>query len=292
MSRFSLFLQQFRRHRNAILVALCGLVMSLGATTLSEGIGQAYLLSRAPFSVQPEKQFAVPDTPKKSAPITPHPTPASYTVYPFSSTPNWGAMRSPAEWERTYGEIPISEWVPLPTYDRAVLTTPLESLLKPLTPANIEKITTKLTYSTRFFGKYNLDSDEFMGSHAGIDIKMPAGTPIATIAGGTVEQVGREPVLGIRVIIKHEIDHAIYYSIYGHLQETVVEAGDTVEPGVIIGTVGMTGSTSAPHLHLQIDKDTGDVPHVPYRPRRTVSRAEAQQFTVHPLTFIEEHLAH
>ena len=212
------------------------------------------------------------------------------TVNVVSKVPNWGAMRTPAEWNRTYDELTREDFVPLPAYRMSLLTVPMTSLTSPITDDTIPEITRKLVYSTRYFGAYDLDAGEFTADHPGVDIKLARGTPVGSIAGGRVASVSTNAALGLHVIIEHHIDGQAYYSIYGHFDSVSVSAGQTVVPGQTIGKVGMTGNTSAPHVHLQIDRgQAGDTAHVPYYPPSLPSPAEAALHVANPMVFIAAH---
>lgn len=213
-----------------------------------------------------------------------------HTEFPVSDVPDWGTMRSPAEWDRPFGQIPASEFVPLPPYDLSTLQIPLSSLANPIRPAFIPAITAKLTYSTRYYGAYDLDVGEFSGLHPGIDLKLAFGTPVGAVAGGRVSLVQKkDDGLGLYVIVEHRLASGErIFSIYGHLDTAWVQEGEDVRPGQIIGTVGLSGRTTAPHLHLQIDRDDGSVPHQPYWPTRIPSPAEAARHTLHPIDFIRQ----
>ncbi len=203
--------------------------------------------------------------------------------------PNWGAMRTPDEWNRTYSELTEADFVSIPRYDMSVLTTPMESLTKPLRDENIPKITAKLFYSTRFFGSYDLDSGEFTWTHAGVDLKLARGTPIGAIGGGRVTSVTTTQMLGLHVIVEHRLANGeTYYSIYGHFDRAAVQAGEDIVPGQTLGYVGMTGNTSAPHLHLQIDHGKPGENHQPYYTTVAPSAAEAAKYVVHPISFISK----
>ncbi|HVW67313.1 MAG TPA: M23 family metallopeptidase [Candidatus Peribacteraceae bacterium] len=211
------------------------------------------------------------------------------TVWPIGKVPNWGAMRTPSEWDRTYKQMQPGDFVGIPAYNMSVLTTPMDQLSNDLTPANIAKITAKLFYSTRYFGAYDLDAGEFSGTHPAVDLKLARGTPVGAIAGGKVIGVVRDDGgLGLHVLIEHHLpDGKKFISIYGHLDSAAVREGDTVTPGQYIGNVGMTGNTTAPHLHLQVDIDDGTNPHQVYAPLTIPSPAEASKHTVNPITFIQ-----
>ncbi len=212
-------------------------------------------------------------------------------VQPVSVVPNWGAMRTPEEWNRSFRELQPDDFVPVPSYEPAALITPIESLIHPfITAANIPLITAKLYYSTRFMGRYDLDAGEYSGGHMGVDLKLAAGTPFGAIGGGRVAGIETSNRLGLHVTIEHRIpDEGTFYSIYGHMGSVSVQEGETVTPGQTIGTVGMTGETTGPHIHLQVDIGHGETVHEPYFPGIRVSLEEALRWTVNPMTFIQDH---
>lgn len=179
------------------------------------------------------------------------------------------------------------DFVKIPRYDMSVLTTPMESLSKPWREENIPAITSKLFYSTRYFGAYDLDAGEYSGTHVGVDLKVARGAPVGAIGGGRVNGVYTTQNLGLHVVIEHRLRKGeTYYSIYGHFDTAAVSAGDDVVPGQTVGYVGMTGNTTAPHLHLQVDRGQPGEKHVPVPPG---SSADVGSRVVHPLTFISQH---
>ncbi len=85
--------------------------------------------------------------------------------------------------------------------------------------------------------------------HEGIDLAAPAGTEVYATGKGVVVHSERVPGYGNMI----EIDHGYHYvSRYAHLGELLVTPGDTVERGALIGKVGSTGKSSAPHLHYEV----------------------------------------
>ena len=216
--------------------------------------------------------------------------PFGHARSPVARVPNWGDMRTPDEWNRNYKQMSDGDFVSVPSYNLKTLTTPMSELLADR-ETNIAAITAKLYYSTRYFGTYNLDAGEFSGSHPGIDLKLAMGTPVGAIGGGRVLSVNSDQNLGLHVIIEHRIPfEGTFYSIYGHLGRVSVEEGDDVASGTIIGTVGMTGKTTAPHVHLQVDRGAKGA-HTRYWPQTPPSRSEARQNTVNPIHFISRHSA-
>jgi murein DD-endopeptidase MepM/ murein hydrolase activator NlpD len=85
--------------------------------------------------------------------------------------------------------------------------------------------------------------------HAGIDIGANRGTPVQAPAAGTVFFAGTAPEYGTTVIIDHGQD---IKSLYGHLSQVSVKAGQKVERGTLIAYTGNTGRSSGPHLHYEI----------------------------------------
>lgn len=214
-----------------------------------------------------------------------------HTSFPVSKVPNWGTMRTPDEWNRSYKEMTEADFISVPRYDLTVLTTPMDALTTPLRDENIPKITAKLFYSTRFFGSYNLDAGEFTGTHPALDLKLARGTPIGAIAGGRVSTIEKNQMYGLHVVIEHRLKSGeVFFSLYGHFDATFVNAGDTIVPGKTIGIVGMTGNTTASHLHLQIDHGiAGEAHHIPYLPSSIPSTAEAGAHVVNPINFIGQY---
>lgn len=85
--------------------------------------------------------------------------------------------------------------------------------------------------------------------HYGEDIAAPAGTPVAATNVGRVLVADFYPIKGGLVVIDHG---ASVYSVYMHQSKLLVEVGDMVARGQIIGEVGTTGLSSGPHLHWEM----------------------------------------
>lgn len=86
--------------------------------------------------------------------------------------------------------------------------------------------------------------------HKGIDFRADEGTPVYAAADGTVIQpVDADTGDGKNVIINHYTDTNTFYA---HLSEVVVNEGDKVRRGDLIGYIGSTGSSTGPHLHFEL----------------------------------------
>jgi murein DD-endopeptidase MepM/ murein hydrolase activator NlpD len=84
--------------------------------------------------------------------------------------------------------------------------------------------------------------------HSGLDIAMPTGTSFVAPADGVVVLAAKSPFTleGHLLMIDHGMG---LNSAFLHCSELLVEEGQTVRQGQIIGKVGATGRTSGPHLH-------------------------------------------
>ncbi|HYW96692.1 MAG TPA: M23 family metallopeptidase [Bacteroidales bacterium] len=86
--------------------------------------------------------------------------------------------------------------------------------------------------------------------HEGIDLTAPRGTRVYATADGTVIQAA---LTGGGYGNKIMIDHGFgYETLYGHLYKILVEPGQKVKRGDVIGLVGSTGLSAAPHLHYEV----------------------------------------
>lgn len=89
-------------------------------------------------------------------------------------------------------------------------------------------------------------------SHPGIDIAVPAGTPVRASGGGTVAAAGYDADYGLFVLLRHPSG---YETMYGHASRLLVVEGDDVQSGQVIALSGNSGRSTAPHLHFEIRRD-------------------------------------
>jgi Membrane proteins related to metalloendopeptidases len=104
------------------------------------------------------------------------------------------------------------------------------------------------------------DGDEY---HYGIDIVVAENEYIYASDGGYVDYSNESPSYGNMVRVLHKNGMSTYYA---HMVERLVEAGENVYPGQIIGKVGMTGVATAPHLHFEIREGMMPVDPLKYLP--------------------------
>ncbi len=217
------------------------------------------------------------------------------TVPPIATIPDyarWAKLGGDVR-AHTYREVPSDYLIPLPSYQGP------------------EK-SDSTVYMVDQLGTYATGRGE--GSHPGVDISVPDGTPIVSIANGIVYRAGNDAGgYGNFVVVKHprvpdpeqQGKTTTLYSVYAHLQSVLVEDGELVQKGQQLGASGHTGFASGPHLHFQIDRD--EAPWHPYWPftgaeaRQAglsmskavdagLNRERGLQYTVHPMLYVQGHM--
>ena len=89
--------------------------------------------------------------------------------------------------------------------------------------------------------------------HYGVDFSAPQGTPIYATGNGTVKKTKKSRRgFGNHIVIDHGYG---YESLYAHMQKYTVRRGQKVKRGDLIGYVGNSGKSTAPHLHYEVHKD-------------------------------------
>ena len=110
---------------------------------------------------------------------------------------------------------------------------------------------------TRMASGYGWRSDPFTKArkmHWGMDFTAPKGTPIYASGDGKITRADNNSSgYGKHIRIDHDYG---YLSLYAHLSKYNVKKGQKVKRGDLIGFVGSTGRSEAPHLHYEVFKDT------------------------------------
>jgi murein DD-endopeptidase MepM/ murein hydrolase activator NlpD len=100
--------------------------------------------------------------------------------------------------------------------------------------------------------------------HAAIDIVVDTGTPVVAIAAGVVEFAGWNGYgYGYLVVINHADGVS---TLYAHHDSLIVETGQEVTQGEVIGYSGSTGNSTMPHVHLEFRLNLGSVSPCSYLP--------------------------
>lgn len=137
---------------------------------------------------------------------------------------------------------PVGGQVPVETVDIATLTP------------NAIKVITETTFRIPV-AEDNGFSQGFRNQHPGVDIRAKRGTSILAAATGKVVEIERKRFgYGNKVVVEHA---GQLQTLYAHLDTINVNVGDSVTKETVLGTVGMTGWTTGPHLHFEVRNDSG-----------------------------------
>ncbi|MEU4158866.1 M23 family metallopeptidase [Actinoplanes sp. NPDC026670] len=104
--------------------------------------------------------------------------------------------------------------------------------------------------------------------HAGIDLAAPDGTPYKAVHGGTVTAAGYSGGYGYMITIRQDDGTEM---IYAHSRRVLVNKGDVVKAGQVIGEVGNTGYSYGTHLHLEVHVNGTPVDPITYLEQHGVS---------------------
>lgn len=109
--------------------------------------------------------------------------------------------------------------------------------------------------------------------HSGIDIAAPLGSPVRAARAGTVKETRFESGYGNLVVVEHAAGLETWYA---HLDTIRVEAGDAVQAGATLATVGNTGRTTGPHLHFEVRQEGRPIDPTPWLPEGSHARAHRE----------------
>ncbi|MFQ5888541.1 MAG: M23 family metallopeptidase [Gemmatimonadota bacterium] len=99
------------------------------------------------------------------------------------------------------------------------------------------------------YGQRRVFNGELRSRHMGVDLAGRAGDPVRAAARGRVALADHLYFAGGAVYLDHGVG---LYTGYFHLSRILVQEGDLVEAGDVIGEVGATGRVTAPHLHWSL----------------------------------------
>lgn len=93
------------------------------------------------------------------------------------------------------------------------------------------------------------------GTHLGVDLAAADGTPIFSVADGTVVAAGPAPGFGNWIVVDSvDVNSRPFSAVYGHEWDSgiLVHTGDVVHAGQQVAVIGSAGQSSGPHLHFEI----------------------------------------
>lgn len=201
------------------------------------------------------------------------PAPFDGTVFPIKQVPHWSIWKGNNK-TTNFNDIAKADLMDLPKYDVQNLA------IRDADPA--KQTDAQLTYPVVYMGNYENDHQEGAGSHLAIDIRVPVGTPVYSVANAKVVTVKRQTGgNGYYVVLEHRnvpdfpdaSKVTTFYSSYLHMSAIFVEQGQLISKDHLIGLSGNTGTSTTPHLHFQIDRDTA--PYHPFWPYTTLQASQA-----------------
>ncbi|MGF1478831.1 MAG: peptidoglycan DD-metalloendopeptidase family protein [Cyanophyceae cyanobacterium] len=172
--------------------------------------------------------------------LTPQPAPAATGGLP--AAPAAIASRVSQQGISSSGVTPAAATVP-PQYHRATVQLPDNGDTALLFPLSIPA-----TVSSAFGWRVHpIAGTQRM--HTGTDLAAPMGTPVLAAYSGEVAVADSLGGYGLTVVLRHEA--GTQESRYAHLSKILVNLGDWVDQGTVIGLVGNTGYSTGPHLHFE-----------------------------------------
>lgn len=127
-----------------------------------------------------------------------------------------------------------------------------QAAIPPPRPGGADALTALVAGRGRISSDYGPRTDPIDGRasfHGGVDIAAPSGAPIHTPLQGIVTFAGTRGGHGNVVEVEHENGVRTRYS---HAERLLVRPGDSVERGQAIATVGSTGRSTGPHVHVEL----------------------------------------
>lgn len=104
-------------------------------------------------------------------------------------------------------------------------------------------------------GRFGASSGLWSSTHTGLDFAVAQGTAIRAITDAVVVSTAYDGSYGLKTVLRTDDGTELWFC---HQDSATVAAGEHVVAGQEIGSVGMTGNTTGPHLHLEVRPGGGD----------------------------------
>ena len=176
---------------------------------------------------------------------------ATSTVIIPTSTPTFITPQVTVTSEATVTLIPTSTPIPCDPLTSDYCITDYNFLFqRPILPPDNDSIDMSYAYASTQNGRRD--------PHHGVEFQNEFGTPVYAAGDGEVVFADTDKVTlfsqwsnfyGNLIVIKHEND---FYTLYAHLSAILVNVGDIVQAGDLIGQVGQTGGATGSHLHFEV----------------------------------------
>lgn len=155
---------------------------------------------------------------------------------------------APADWERALYRYNPADWYPPLVMGWAERYGYGALVVWPVDDGRISQAFGPTSFSLEPAGCF--EGKCYPHFHDGIDIAARLGTPVRATAAGRVTIAGQMSDGAVVVEIEHSPG---VFSRYGHLEPgPAVRVGESVSAGEFVGSIGLTGNTTGPHLHFEI----------------------------------------
>ena len=134
-------------------------------------------------------------------------------------------------------------------YDMALKKEEKLASIPSIKPIRIDKLKRKLSHLSGYGIRIH-PVHKVKKFHKGIDFTAPRGTEIQATGNGVVTRVeNKKRGYGKNITIEHGFG---YQTLYAHMETISINKGDIVVKGQSLGTVGSSGTSTAPHLHYEV----------------------------------------
>lgn len=167
--------------------------------------------------------------------------PNIFSVMPFTSDFNhdWYAMDVQGAYPAILAQKHSAKWPnPYPT----------GASVPPPNPSTDPTLIWVPKYTGNITGFYGQD---YGYPHEGMDISAPVGTPIYAAYDGTVAWSDYEPATYGNYVRTYHPQLGVCF-FYGHMSQRLVQTGNSVKRGQLLGYSGNTGNSSGPHIHFEV----------------------------------------
>ena len=232
----------------------------------------------------------------------------NWTVRPVEKIPNWFTWW----WDNKttkFWDISVNNLIEMPSYNISIWWKNAGEIYQ----QNSEK-NAKLTYAVVYLGNYQNSREEYSWSHPAVDIRIPVGTPIRSVANGKVIKVINSNVwFWNHIVIEmpsvpnypDNSKNVTLYASYSHLDETLVSVWDIVRKWQLIWKSWNSWTSTTPHLHFQIDSKVAKwYPYWPFTSKELYAanmsffsaisnwfkQENAIENTINPMRWVESHL--
>lgn len=205
-------------------------------------------------TIAPSATLAPTSTPTVNLFVTNTPPPTNTAT--ATSLPTQPSFNSPTPGPAVDASgTPLPTWTPPPP-DPSVQVADHYHFRRPISPDGTN-------YADRTY-PYGGTSGGALQVHHGVDMQNPVGTPIHAAGDGVVFYAGDDLTqqfglslnyYGNLVVIQHNFlspEGQPVFTLYGHMSEVSVQAGQAIHTGDVIGKVGASGVAFGPHLHFEV----------------------------------------